>query len=93
MNVSLVYKEQLAPMLAVDAPPRADELVKQVISEFMTLRPNEAAYIASIERGELRPELFFTDAPEAAQRIAGHPAILWKVSNARSHLARRAKKN
>ena len=88
--------QQLAPMLAVDAPPQADDLVKQawaVLSEFMTLRPNEAAYIASIERGELRPELLFTDDPEAAQRIAGHPAILWKVTNVRAHLARHAKKH
>jgi len=88
--------EQLVPMLAVDAPPRADDLVKQaweVLSEFMTLRPNEAAYIASIERGELRPELLFTDDPEAAQRIGGHPAILWKMTNVRAHLARRAKKH
>ncbi len=87
--------EQLAPMLAVDAPPRADDLVKQawaVLSEFMTLRPNEAAYIASIERGELRPELLFPDDPETAQRIAEHPAILWKVTNVRAHLARRAQK-
>ena len=87
--------EQLAPMLAVDAPPRADDLVKQawaVHSEFMTLRPNEAAYIASIERGELRPELLFPDDPETAQRMAEHPAILWKVTNVRAHLARRTKK-
>jgi len=87
--------EQLAPMLAVDSPPRADDLVKQawaVLSEFMTLRPNEAAYIASIERGELHPELLFPDDPEAAQRIAEHPAILWKVTNVRAHLARRTKK-
>jgi predicted nucleotidyltransferase component of viral defense system len=86
---------QLTPMLAVDAPPRADDLVKQawaMLSEFMTLRPNEAAYIASIERGELRPELLFPDDPEAAQRIAEHPAILWKVTNVRAHLARRTKK-
>jgi hypothetical protein len=84
--------EQLAPMLAVDALPQADDLVKQawaVLSEFMTLRPNEAAYITSIERGKLRPELLFTDDPEAAQRIAEHPAILWKVTNVRAHLARR----
>ena len=88
--------EQLVPMLAVDAPPRADDLVKQawaVLSEFMTLRPNEAAYIASIERGKLRPELLFSDDPEAAQRIARHPAILWKVTNVHAHLARRAKKH
>ena len=88
--------EQLVPMLDVAAPPRADDLVKQawaVLSEFMKLRPSEAAYIASIERGELRPELLFADDPEAAQRIAEHPAILWKVTNVRAHLARRAKKH
>jgi len=88
--------EQLVPMLSVDVPPRAEDLVKRawaVVSEFMTLRPNEAAYIASIERCELRPELLFTDDPEAAQRIAEHPAILWKVTNVRAHLARRAKKH
>lgn len=87
--------EQLLPMLAVDAPPRSDDLVKQawgVLSEFMPLRPNEAAYIASIEHGELRPELLFADDPEAAQRVAEHPAILWKVTNVRAHLARRAEK-
>jgi len=83
--------EQLIPMLAVDASPRADDLVKRawaVLSDFMTLRPNEAAYIASIERGEIRPELLFPDEPEAAKRIAEHPAILWKITNVRSHLAR-----
>ena len=77
-------------MLAVDTPPRADDLVKQawaVLSEFITLRPNEAAYIASIERGELRPELLFADDPEAVQLLAEHPAILWKVTNVRAHLA------
>lgn len=86
--------EQLAPMLAVDVPPRANDLVEQawvVLSEFMTLRPNEADYIASIERGELRPELLFPDDPETAQRLAKHPAILWKVTNVRAHLARSTK--
>ena len=88
--------EQLVPMLAVDASPRADDLVKRawaVLSDFMTLRPNEAAYIASIERGELCPELLFPDDPEAAKRIAEHPAILWKITNVRSHLARHNKKH
>jgi len=87
--------EQLAPMLAVDVPPRADDLVEQawaVLSEYMTLRPNEAAYIASIDRGELRPELLFPDDPETAQHVAEHPAILWKLTNVRAHLARSTKK-
>ncbi len=64
-----------------------------VLSDFMTLRPNEAAYIASIERGELCPELLFPDDPEAAKRIAEHPAILWKITNVRSHLARHNKEH
>ena len=88
--------EQLAPMLAVGALPRADEMAEQawaVLSGFMTLRANESAYIASIERGELRPELLFRDDLKAAQRIAEHPEILWKVTNVRAHLARDDKKN
>lgn len=88
--------EQLVPMLTVDTKPRTDDLVKQawaVLSEFMTLRPNEAAYIASIEHGELRPKLLFPDDPETAQRIAGHPAIQWKMKNVRAHLARRTNKH
>jgi len=71
--------EQLVPMLAVDASPKVEDLVRRawaVLSNFMILRPNEAAYIASIERGELRPELIFPDDTEAAQRIAEHPAEL-----------------
>ena len=88
--------EQLVPMLAVDASPRAEDLVKRawaVLSEFMTIRPNEAAYIASIEHGELCPELLFPDDPEEAKRIAEHPAILWKITNVRSHLERHNKEH
>jgi len=87
--------EQLAPMLAVDEAPQFDDLVKRawaVLSEFTILKPNEADYIAFIERGELRPELLFKDDHEAARLIAEHPAILWKVSNVRAHLGRRAQK-
>jgi hypothetical protein len=83
--------EQLALLLSVDTPPRADDPIKQAwaeISEFLKLKPNEASYIASIERGEVRPEMLFMDDPEAAQRLAEHPAILWKVANVREHLKR-----
>jgi hypothetical protein len=48
----------------------------------------EAKYIASIQDGELYPELLFTDDPEEGQRLALHPAILWKLINVRTHLAR-----
>ncbi|MFP3870817.1 MAG: nucleotidyl transferase AbiEii/AbiGii toxin family protein [Syntrophobacteria bacterium] len=88
--------EQLAPLLAVHAPPRAEDLIKDawaVVSDFLTLRPNEADYIASIERGELRPELLFEGDEKSAHRVARHPAILWKVTNVRAHLARHRKKH
>lgn len=88
--------EQLTPMLAVVEPPRSDDLIRQawvVVGKFMTLEPSEETYINSIERGVVRPELLFGDDPEAAQRLAGHPAILWKIANVREHLARRDKKN
>ncbi len=62
------------------------------ISPFMTLSNDEAKYIASIQRGELYPELLFSDSPEEAKRMASHPAILWKLVNARAHLAQRKAK-
>jgi len=83
-------------MLAVDVPPEAEDLLKRAwaaIEEFMDLRPNEATYISDIERGELRPELLFSDDPEATQCIANHPAILWKITNVRAHLAKRERKD
>jgi hypothetical protein len=88
--------EQLVPLLSVDEPPRADALVKRAwaeISRFLTLKPNEAFYIASIERGEVRPEMIFMDDPEASRCLAEHPAILWKVANVRAYLKGRRPEN
>jgi len=64
-----------------------------VVKKFINLEANETAYFASIERGGLRPELLFGDDREAAQRIATHPAVLWKVSSVRAYLARNDKKH
>lgn len=84
--------EQLAPMLIGQAaPPRPSDLIERswdVISPFMKLGDNETKYIASIQQGELFPELLFTDDPEEGKRMALHPAILWKLVNVRAHLAR-----
>lgn len=84
--------EQLAPMLIGQAAPlRSSDLIERswdVICPFMKLDDNEAKYIASIQHGELYPELLFTDDPEEGKRMALHPAILWKLVNVRGHLAR-----
>ncbi len=82
---------QLVPMLAADEAPRAHVLVERawrVVGAFVTLEPAEDEYIAAIQRGELRTDLLFPGDPEAAARIAEHPAIQWKLLNVRKHLAR-----
>jgi len=84
--------QQLAPMLIGQAAPlQPSDLIERswaVICPFMMLSDNEAKYIASIQHGELYPELIFTDDPEEIKRMALHPAVLWKLVNVRSHLAR-----
>jgi len=83
--------EQLSPMLIVlTAPFQPSDLIERswgIISPFMKLGDNEAKYIASIQQGELYPELLFTDDPEEGNRMALHPAILWKLHNVRAQLA------
>ena len=84
--------QQLSPMLIGQvAPLQPSDLIELswiVIRPFMMLSDNEAKYIASIQHGELYPELIFTDDPEEGKRMALHPAILWKLVNVRNHLAR-----
>jgi len=38
--------------------------------------------------GDLRPELLFPDDSEISERLARHPALLWKAQNAREHSKR-----
>jgi hypothetical protein len=89
--------EQLVPMLiGQSAPLQTSDLIERswaVISPFMMFSDNEEKYIASIQRGELYPELLFADEPEEGQRMALHPAILWKLVNVRAHLVRDDKKS
>jgi hypothetical protein len=57
----------------------------------LTLEPHEEEFITAVQRGELLPELLFPDDPKEAERIAAHPAILWKMENVRKYLARPAR--
>jgi hypothetical protein len=73
-----------------DMPFQLSGLVDQawsMIMSLLSLRPHEEEYLAAIYKGELYPELLFSENPEEAKRIAGHPAILWKIANVRAHLA------
>jgi len=82
--------EQLVPMLIGQAAPlQPSDLIERswvAIYPFLILSDNEAKYIASIQHGELYPELVFSDDPEEGNRMALHPALLWKLFNVRAHL-------
>ncbi|MCX5769622.1 MAG: nucleotidyl transferase AbiEii/AbiGii toxin family protein, partial [Candidatus Hydrogenedentes bacterium] len=79
-----MIQEQLLPMLAVGRRLDKEELIERawrVVAPSVELTPNEQEYIKLINDGIIRPELLFPDQHAFAQRIAGHPAILWKVAN------------
>jgi predicted nucleotidyltransferase component of viral defense system len=83
--------EHLAPMLASREPLRPADLIDRawaVMEHFLPLDPSEEQYVAGILRGELLPELIFSPGSGDADRISGHPAILWKILNVRNHLAK-----
>jgi len=76
--------EQLAPMLAAGQRPDAQELATEAwrpVAPLVHLSPDEAAYFAAIDEGELRLELLFPNEPAEAARLSAHPALQWKLAN------------
>jgi len=83
-------EERLAPLLTGVSTVRG-ELIERAwgnLAKFLTLDPDEEGFITAVQQGELRLELLFSQDPDEAGRIAGHPAILWKIQNVRNYLAR-----
>ena len=80
----------LYPLLrATDRPAASDMLrvVAPVLRDVLD-HDKERAYLEAMIRGKYQPELLFSDYPEVAQRIASHPALLWKAANVTAHFAR-----
>ena len=87
----LAVREQLAPMLIAGQHPDAQELAARAwtaVAPLVQLSPDEAAYFAAIDEGDLRLELLFPEEPAEAARLTEHPALQWKLAN----LGRRPKK-
>ena len=84
--------ERLAPLLSVPMPVRKELIDRawHALGGLLSLETNEMAFLTTVQRGELTPELLFPDNQEEAARLAAHPAILWKIQNVRSYLARSA---
>lgn len=81
-------REQLHPMLSRDDRPDAGTLRKKawsVVEPLLELTKSEHEYAERIQLGDLHLESLFPDDDEALDRLRRHPALLWKVQNARKH--------
>jgi hypothetical protein len=58
----------------------------------LELAGEEREFTDRLQEGELCPELLFPDDTEMAGLLARHPALLWKVKNAREHRRTRRKR-
>lgn len=79
-------EEQLLPMLSRSQPVAVAELrarAWEALEPILDLAPEEQEYVQLVQRGELRPQLLFGEDDELVERLARHPALRWKVENAR----------
>jgi predicted nucleotidyltransferase component of viral defense system len=78
--------EDLAPMLRSGETPSVQTLkarAEVLLGQVLGLSASESEYVNRIQWGEFLPELLATDQPELLARLRAHPALLWKVENAR----------
>ena len=83
-----VVSRELLPMLSREQTIGAPQLRQRawdVARPLLELTAAEREYTDLIQSGELRPELLFPKDEQMAQRLRDHPALLWKVENARAH--------
>lgn len=84
--------QDLAPLLTSDEANHARAMVErawQVVSPLLSLRKNERDYIAAISGGDLNLSLLFPQDKQEAERLARHPALLWKMTNVQRMLQQR----
>src|SRR5665647_621037 len=77
-------------MLSGDERPDAGRLAAaawEALAPLVHLTLDETAFFAAIDQGDLRLELLFPDDAAEAIRLALHPALQWKITNARGWLA------
>ena len=75
-------------MLSREENIGADELKQrswEVVRPLLDLTESEREYTDLVQGGELQPELLFPNDEEIAEKLRRHPALLWKVENARSY--------
>ncbi len=81
-----VVAEQLRPMLAAGERLDAALLAEgawRIVAPLADLSADETAYFAAVDGGGLRLDILFSGEPDEAARLAGHPALQWKLANVR----------
>jgi len=49
----------------------------------------EKAYLDAMALGRYQPDLLFAEFPQIAERLARHPALLWKAANVAAYVSRK----
>ncbi|HUI42534.1 MAG TPA: nucleotidyl transferase AbiEii/AbiGii toxin family protein, partial [Terriglobia bacterium] len=82
----------LYPLLRSGDRPAPEDMTAAVRPLLVAVldHAKEKAYLDAIARGEYRPELLFPSRPDIVDRIARHPAMLWKAANVAEHLSKRS---
>lgn len=76
----------LVPFLRAGTAPLVEELrepVRRFLAALLNLSAEEKRYVEGLQWGELGPDLIAGSDRDLAERLRRHPAILWKVENAR----------
>ena len=83
----------LYPLLRADDRPTFDKMLSAVSPLLKTVldHERESSYLAAIASGKYQPELLFPKQPEIVERIAQHPALLWKTVNVAEYLSKSKK--
>ncbi|MCL2000429.1 MAG: hypothetical protein FWG74_03260 [Planctomycetes bacterium] len=73
-------RTRLVPMLSRKEAfdfSAARQVVRNYLTELLTLPDNEKRFLDSFRNGEYRPGLLFAD--DAAERVRDHPMAAWKI--------------
>ena len=79
---------ELAPMLALTEETDATALTERswsAVQPFLELSGSEREFVDLANRGELDPGLIADGDDAFAALVERHPAIRWKIENARRH--------
>ncbi len=82
---------QLAPFLRREervTPEALEAQASRIVAPLLSLSGAEREYVERLQWGEFHPELIADEAPELVERLQMHPALLWKIQNAKTRRRR-----